>query len=101
MRVAVDVHPPRGDAVEDPAAVVRVEIHAFALDDRKRRRRRLHLRVRMPHAGAITLNERSRGLHRRYSIRRFSGSRAPAAAANASGVNGSRIGSWPITLMWP
>ena len=48
MAMAVNVHPPRRDAVEEPPAVLGVEIDALAPDDRQRRRPRQHLRVGMP-----------------------------------------------------
>src|SRR5689334_165080 len=98
VRVAVNVHPPRRNAVEDPAAVFGEEIDAFTSDNRQWWRRRLHLRVGMPDVRAIPFDERSRNRHRKCSISRLSGSNFPAAAASVSAVNGSITGSSPITF---
>src|SRR5262249_2582571 len=58
IRMPVDVDPPGRDAVEEGAAVFGVEIHPLAADDRQRRHRRLHLRVRMPDHRTVAVDER-------------------------------------------
>ena len=48
MAVAVEIHPPRGDAVNQLAAVIGVQIDALGLGDTNRRRVERLLRERMP-----------------------------------------------------
>ena len=92
MRVAVDVHPPRRDAVEQLASVLGIEIDALAADDRQRRRRRLHLRIRMPDDGPVAIDEAHRSIASRWLPRSNS---VVDHAASRSGVSGSNIGISP------
>src|SRR5215467_3647322 len=97
VRVAVDVHPPRRDAVEQLAAVFGVEVHALASDNRKRRRRRFHLRVRMPDELTIAVEH----THRSNSVSARSRSSSAAHADSASGDSVSKSGISPSTRTPP
>src|SRR5262245_33284467 len=98
----VNVDPPRGDPVENSAAVLRVKVHAFRAHDSQRIRPRLHLRVGMPNRRAIARDERSLIGHRAVS-----GSCSPTRnaerdqALSASGVSESNLGISPMTSTRP
>ena len=93
MRVAVDVHPPRRGAVEQPPAVLGVEVHALRSDDRQRRRRRRHLRVRVPQMRAVAFDEARRFMtgssdgHHAREARRRRRSRDPQARRRSIAVS--------------
>ena len=104
MRVAVDVHPPRRNAVEDPAAVLGVEVHAFA-----------RARWQAARARSASACRDATGTARSRSMRLIeetpaSGLRIEVAVrptrARHSGVSGSKRGISPSTgtrrsARWP
>src|SRR5436190_732841 len=55
MRVAMNIYPPGGNAVQDPAPVFGVEPNAFRADDGNRRGRSERLGVRMPKNIAVAV----------------------------------------------
>jgi hypothetical protein len=57
MGVAVNVHPPGRDAVQELTAIGGVEVDTLPTDDGKRFRRSFNLSIRMPDAGAIAFNQ--------------------------------------------
>src|SRR5579864_5909989 len=98
MRMAVDVHPPRRNSVEDLPPVLGVQVNAFAADERQRWRRRLRLSIGMPEGGAVAIHE----THARNSSKRPRGSRCAALhSASVSRASGLKRGISPITQVFP